>query len=219
MFWCQSDTDVWVAWQRWLIWVLIHMSLYAISEGEKECIQTFIALVSAICNQNQSSFILLNGFLYDIWEWQSHAYVCLQLNSSLVQQQHATVEAMQTLELHLQIQNSVWFAVWPVVLNCIWYDYKVNNYRPIYHRSDIKIILSRTFIRKWLRKMDEVQMKCHNSKSTQLSLHFMYHMCLIHLQSDILSVSWSKNSTAESAASRVQYFLMPLNQLTICFLL
>jgi hypothetical protein len=36
-----------------------NMSSYAISEREKECIQTFIALVSAICDQRQMSLILL----------------------------------------------------------------------------------------------------------------------------------------------------------------
>ena len=142
MFGCQSVTDV--ALPCWLIWVLIHMCLYAISGGGKECIQTFIALVSALCNQNQLSFIFMNGFLYDIWEWQFHAYVCLQLNSSacsLMEHQHAIGQAMQTPESHLQIQNRVWFAVWPAVLNCILYEYKMHTYRPKHHRSDIEIIL------------------------------------------------------------------------------
>jgi hypothetical protein len=108
MFGCQSDSNVWVARQRWFIGVLIHMSLYAISGGGKGCIQTFIALVSAICNQNQSSFIFLNGFLYDIWEWQSHAYVCLQLNSSacsLVEQQHATVQPVRWWSNNMQCRH------------------------------------------------------------------------------------------------------------------
>ena len=43
----------------------------------------FISLISTIWGQTQMSFILLYGFLHNFFELQAHAYVYLQLNSSV----------------------------------------------------------------------------------------------------------------------------------------
>ena len=55
----QSYKDVQVSLQSWLIWLLRQMNSYAISGRINECIQAFIAMVSAIWDQGQTPFILL----------------------------------------------------------------------------------------------------------------------------------------------------------------
>lgn len=116
------------------------MSPYAISRRGNECVETFIALLSAIWDQRQT--VLHSAIKISVWFlWTVVSYFCLpsthQFSPFLVRAITGDRSGSADTWIMFRDSEGVGFVLWWVLLKC----YKEKTYRLRHHGTDIRIRL------------------------------------------------------------------------------